>query len=140
MRMFAKELVDLQPDVILGNNTPVIGALQSATRTVPIVFVNVSDPVDSGFVASLPRPGGNITGFGYLEEASMVGKRLELLLEIAPGLKRVAIMFNPDTAPVSLNMPPFETTARLLKVRSKRPSSPLGVSREAALSSCLIHS
>ena len=63
MRMFAKELVDLQPDVILANSTPVTAALQRETRTIPIVFVTVSDPVGAGFVASLPRPGGNITGF-----------------------------------------------------------------------------
>jgi ABC transporter substrate binding protein len=73
MRMFAKELVELKPDVILANTTPVVAALQRETRTIPIVFVIVSDPVGSGFVASLPRPGGNITGFGtrpgsYLEK------------------------------------------------------------------------
>jgi len=77
--------------------------------------VNVSDPVGSGLVADLKQPGGNITGFGYLEP-SLGGKWLELLSGIAPGLKRVAIMFNPDTAPVSVYMPSFETAARSLKV------------------------
>ena len=77
--------------------------------------MNVSDPVGSGLVADLKQPGGNITGFGYLEP-SLGGKWLELLSGIAPGLKRVAIMFNPDTAPVSVYMPSFETAARSLKV------------------------
>ena len=75
----------------------------------------MGDPVGSGFVAALNQPGGNITGFGFLE-ASIVGKLLELLSEIAPGLKRAAAMFNPDTAPVSNYMPSFETAARLLKL------------------------
>jgi putative ABC transport system substrate-binding protein len=98
MRTFAKELVALQPDVILANTTPVTSALHRATRTIPIVFAIVSDPVSEGLVASLSRPGGNITGFINME-ASMGGKWLELLKEIAPGVKRAAIMFNPDTAP-----------------------------------------
>ena len=93
-----KSWSDLQPDVILACNTPATAALQRETRTIPIVFVVVSDPVGSGFVANLPRPGGNLTGFINLE-ASMGGKWLELLTEIAPGVKRAAIMFNPDTAP-----------------------------------------
>ena len=98
MRMFAKELVDLRPDAILSHTTPGTAALQRETRTIPVVFVNVSDPVGSGFVVGLPRPGGNLTGF-ISEEASMAGKWLELLTEIAPTVRRVAIMFNPDTAP-----------------------------------------
>jgi putative tryptophan/tyrosine transport system substrate-binding protein len=96
--MHAKELVDLQPDVILASTTPQIAALQQQTRTIPIVFMHVSDPIGSGFVASLPRPGGNITGF-MLQEAGMAGKWLELLTEIAPAVRRAALMFNPDTAP-----------------------------------------
>jgi len=94
----AKELVELKPDVILGNSTPVTDALVRATQTIPIVFTIVSDPVGAGFVASLARPGGNVTGFINVE-SSMAGKWLELLKEIAPGVKRVAIMFNPETAP-----------------------------------------
>ena len=97
-RMFAKELVDLQPDVILAHSTPPTAALQQETRTIPIVFAVVSDPVGVGFVASLPHPGGNLTGFIHME-ASMGGKWLELLREIAPGVKRATIMFNPNTAP-----------------------------------------
>ena len=117
MRMFAKELVGLQPDVILAHGTPMTAALQRETRTIPIVFAAVSDPVGDGFVAGLPRPGGNITGFGSME-ASMAGKWLELLTEIAPGLKRAANMFNPDTAPGggSYFLPSFEAAARSLKV------------------------
>jgi putative ABC transport system substrate-binding protein len=107
--------VGLQPDIILSGSTPVTAALQRETRTIPIVFVNVGDPVVSGLVAALNHPGGNITGFAT-SEPSLGGKWLELLSEIAPGLKRAAIMFNPDTAPVSVYMPSFETAARLLKV------------------------
>jgi putative ABC transport system substrate-binding protein len=117
MRMFAKVLVDLQPDLILAITTPATAALQRETRTIPIVFTNVSDPVGEGFVAGLPRPGGNITGFLTLV-ASMGEKWLELLTEIAPSAKRVAIMFNPDTAPGggSYYLPTFEAAARSLKV------------------------
>jgi putative tryptophan/tyrosine transport system substrate-binding protein len=115
IRALAQELVGLQPDIILTHSTPPTIALQRETRTIPIVFVNVSDPVGSGLVAELKQPGGNITGFGYLEP-SLGGKWLELLSGIAPGLKRVAIMFNPDTAPVSVYMPSFETAARSLRV------------------------
>jgi putative ABC transport system substrate-binding protein len=117
MRMFAKVLVNLQPDVILALNTAVTAALQRETRTIPIVFVNVSDPVGDGFVASLPRPGGNITGFINLEE-SLADKWLELLTEIAPGVKRAAMIFNPKTAPGggSYYLPVFEAAARSLKV------------------------
>jgi putative tryptophan/tyrosine transport system substrate-binding protein len=115
MQVLAKELVGLQPDVILASTVPVTAALQRETRTIPIVFVNVGDPVASGFVAKINQPGGNITGFGFFEP-SVVGKSLELLSEIAPGLKRAAIMFNPDTTAPSVYMPPFETVARSLKL------------------------
>jgi ABC-type uncharacterized transport system substrate-binding protein len=90
-RTFAEELVALQPEMILAHATPVAAALQRATSTIPVVFMAVSDPVGERFVASLPRPGGNMTGFIYAE-AGMAGKWLELLTEIAPGLKRVAII------------------------------------------------
>jgi len=115
IRAFAQELVGLQPDIIVAGTTPATAALQRLTRTIPIVFVNVSDPVGSGIVARLDRPSGNVTGFGVFEP-SLGGKWLGLLSEIAPGLKRAAIMFNPDTAPVSVYMPSFETAARSLKV------------------------
>jgi len=115
IRALAQELVGLQPDIIAANGTPATAALQRETRTIPIVFVGVADPVASGLVAALNQPGGNITGFGLLE-ASIVGKQLELLSEVAPGLKRAAIMFNPDTTPASVYMPSFEAAARSLKV------------------------
>ncbi len=95
---FAKQLVALKPDVILANTTPVTAALQRETSTIPIVFTAVSDPIGSGFVKTLARPGGNITGFINLE-ASLMEKWLELLKEIAPRVKRVGVMFNPKTAP-----------------------------------------
>jgi putative ABC transport system substrate-binding protein len=115
IRALAQELVGLQPDIIVTSSTPATVALQRETRTIPIVFVSVSDPVASGIVARLDRPGGNVTGFANLE-TTLAGKWLELLSEIAPGLKRVAMMFNPDTAPASAYMPSFETAARSLKV------------------------
>ncbi|HMF20931.1 MAG TPA: ABC transporter substrate binding protein, partial [Pseudolabrys sp.] len=108
-------MIGLQPDIIVAQSTPVTVALQRETRTIPIVFVSVGDPVASGLVPRLNQPGGNITGFGGLEP-SLAGKWLELLSEIAPGLKRAAIMFNPDGALVSTYVPSFETAARSLKV------------------------
>jgi putative ABC transport system substrate-binding protein len=112
-RALAQELVGLQPDIIVTNGTLATAALQQETRTIPIVFLNVSDPVASGLVPRLDRPSGNVTGFANFE-ATLGGKWLELLSEIAPGLKRVATMFN--HVPVSLYMPSFETAARSLKV------------------------
>jgi putative tryptophan/tyrosine transport system substrate-binding protein len=97
IRTLAKELVDLRPDAILGQTTPVTGALARETRTIPIVFVNVADPIASGFAASLAHPGGNVTGFA-LFESSMGGKWVELLKEIAPRTVRVALLLNPATA------------------------------------------
>ena len=95
---FATELVGSQPDVIFCSSTAVTAALHQATSTIPIVFAIVSDPVGSGFVAGVRRPGGNITGFTNVE-AAIGGKWLSLLKEIAPGIKRAAFMFNPDTVP-----------------------------------------
>jgi putative ABC transport system substrate-binding protein len=115
IRARAQELVGLQPDIILADSTPATVAVQRETRTIPVVFVTVADPVASGLVPRLNQPGGNITGFANLEP-SMGGKWLELLSEIAPGLKRAAIMFNPDSGPYSISMPAFETAARSLKV------------------------
>ena len=97
MQRFAKELVASQPDLILSSTTPTTAALLQQTRTIPIVFVIVADPVGSGFVASFPKPGGNVTGF-VVTEGSLGGKWLELLKEIAPRVNRVAFLFNPATA------------------------------------------
>jgi len=90
VRALAKELVDLKPDVILASNTPTTAALQRETRMIPIVFSAVSDPVGEGFIANISHPGGNITGVATIE-ASLTGKWLQLLTEIAPGVKRAAI-------------------------------------------------
>jgi ABC-type uncharacterized transport system substrate-binding protein len=114
IRGLARELVGLQPDIIFTNTTPATAAFQRETQTIPIVFAS-AEPVASGIVPRLDRPGGNITGFAQYEP-SLGGKWLELLSEIAPGLKRAAIMFNPDTAPVSAYMPALATAARSLKV------------------------
>jgi putative ABC transport system substrate-binding protein len=115
LQALAKELVGLQPDIILVSGGLATAALQRETRTIPIVFAGATDPVARGFVARLDRPGGNISGFAVLE-ASMGGKWLELLSEIVPGLKRAAIMINPDTLPLSMYMPSLEAAARSLKV------------------------
>ena len=115
IRALTQELVGLQPDIIVAGSTVATAALQRETRTIPIVVAGAGDPVTRGFVPRLNQPGGNITGFA-IHEPTMGGKWLEVLLEIAPGLKRAAIMFNPDTAPVSTYMPSFETAARSLKV------------------------
>jgi putative tryptophan/tyrosine transport system substrate-binding protein len=98
MQAIAKEFVALQPHVILTRSTPVTAALLKQTRTIPIVFTVVSDPVGDGFVESLARPGGNATGFTNVE-SSLTGKWLELLKEVAPRVKRVAFLFNPKLAP-----------------------------------------
>ena len=110
IRALAQELVGLQPDIILTGTTPATVAVQRETRTIPIVFADVGEPVASGLVPRLDRPGGNITGFAILE-ATLGGKWLELLSEIAPGLKRAAIMFNPDLPVPSTFVPSFETAA-----------------------------
>jgi putative ABC transport system substrate-binding protein len=119
MRALAQELVGLQPDIIVTNGaTPATVAVQRETRTIPIVFANLGDPVATGLVVRLNQPGGNITGFASLE-ATLGGKWLELLSEIAPGLKRAAIMFNPDfAATASVYLPSLETAARSLKIEA----------------------
>jgi putative ABC transport system substrate-binding protein len=117
IRARAQELVDLQPDIILTNGTAATAALQRETRTIPIVFVSGGDPVATGIVPRLNQPSGNITGFASYE-GSLAGKWLELLSEIAPGLKRAAIMFNPDLPPASAYMPSLETAVRSLKIAS----------------------
>jgi putative ABC transport system substrate-binding protein len=118
MQALAKELVELKPDCVLGQSTPVTSVLMQATRTIPIVFVAVSDPIGSGFVASMARPGGHITGFTVLH-ASIAGKYLEILKEMVPQLARVAIMYNPNSVPDAGKFfsHPFIESATKLKVR-----------------------
>jgi putative ABC transport system substrate-binding protein len=111
IREVANELVGLQPDIIVTSSTLATVAIQRETRTIPIVFASVTDPVAQRIIARLDRPSGNVTGFANLE-ATLGGKWLELLSEIAPGLKRAAIMFNPDDPSASAYMPAFETAAR----------------------------
>jgi putative ABC transport system substrate-binding protein len=106
IRAHAAELVALAPDVIVGQTTPVIRALRQATSSIPIVMAAVNDPVEQGFVSSLAHPGGNITGFTFID-FEMVGKWLEMLKEAAPGVSRAALMFNPDTSPPLLCLPAF---------------------------------
>jgi len=113
---FAKELVGLRPDVLLVRTTPAADALKKETSTIPIVLVNVVEPVEQGFVQSLARPGGNITGFTNFEE-SVGGKMLQLLKEVDPRIKRVAVIYNPQTAPFGgLYFRSVESAASVLAV------------------------
>jgi putative ABC transport system substrate-binding protein len=114
---FSKELVALHPDVIIGHSTPVVAALHQVTQTIPIVFVVVGDPVGSGFVASIARPGGNITGFTVLTQ-TMTGKYLSILRELNPQLTRVALLYNAESIPGggASYMPPFMGSAKEFNV------------------------
>ena len=94
---FAKELTELRPDLIVAHSSPVVTTLLGQTRSIPIVFASISDPIGEGFVASFARPGGSVTGFTNFE-SSMTGKWVELLKEIASDIKRVVFLFNPQTA------------------------------------------
>jgi putative ABC transport system substrate-binding protein len=118
MQAFAEELVEIKPDCIVGHSTPVVTALMHATRTIPIVFVSVSDPIGSGFVTSMARPAGNITGFTILP-ATITGKYLSMLKEMMPQLARVAILYNPDSAPAAgrFFLTPFVGAAREFKIQ-----------------------
>jgi putative tryptophan/tyrosine transport system substrate-binding protein len=102
IQQYAEELVALKPDVILANSTPVIAALQKLTKTIPVVCALVNDPVGLGFVASLSRPGGNITGFTFIDP-ELIGKWMELLRQVAPSINRAELVFNPKTAPFYFN-------------------------------------
>ena len=142
-KTYAAELVGLSPDAILASSTPAVAALREQTRTTPIVFVRVSDPVGQGFVQSLARPGGNITGFSAVDPP-MMGKWLQLLKEIAPRVTRVAVIFNPDTAPfapplnraIETAAPSFGMTVTLAPVHDdagSRKPSPLWHASPAAV-------
>jgi putative ABC transport system substrate-binding protein len=113
MQTFAAELVDLKCDCILGQSTPVVAALKKATQTIPVVFVAVSDPIGGGFVASMARPGGNITGFTILQP-TITGKYLSLLRELKSQLTRVAVMYNPESVPKgeAFYVPTFTESAK----------------------------
>ena len=118
VQRFAKELVALQPDLILTQSTPATAELLRQTRTIPIVFALVADPIGSGFVASFPQPGGNVTGFVTMEP-TMAGKWLELLKEIAPRVARAAMLFNPATAPYAESwLNPFKAAAASVAVQA----------------------
>ena len=125
MKRSAQELLTLQPDVILTSSTPAAGVMLQQTLTVPIVFVLVADPVGSRYVASLPKPGGNVTGFTPIV-GSLGGKWVELLKEIAPRLGRVSLMFNPATAAsfIEAFLGSFKAAAASLAVETtSRPST-----------------
>jgi putative ABC transport system substrate-binding protein len=114
MKRFAQELVALQPDLIFTSSTPATATMVQATRTVPVVFVLVADPVGAGYVSSLPRPGGNVTGFNPIVP-SLGGKWAELLKEIAPRTARVALLFNPPSALfIESYLKPFKAAAAAL--------------------------
>ena len=118
MKQFATELVALQPDLMVTGSTPATAAMRQQTRTIPIIFVLVADPVGSGLVANLPRPGGNVTGFTPLV-GSLGGKWLELLKEIAPRVAKVTLIFNPQTGPhVQGYLGPFKAAATFLGVEA----------------------
>ena len=112
----AKELVRLRPDVVVVNSTPLLAALESQSRTIPIVFVRVADPVGQGFVQSLARPGGNASGFTNFE-FSMGGKWLELIQKVAPDTEQVGIIFNPNTVPYAYFLKSIEFAAPLLALK-----------------------
>jgi putative tryptophan/tyrosine transport system substrate-binding protein len=116
IKRLAKELVDLRPDVILGQTTPVTAALSRETQGIPIVFVTVSDPIGSGLTASLAHPGGNITGFS-VDDIALGSKWMELLKEIAPRTERVALLFNPAGPPLQSAMPSIQAAASSLHVQ-----------------------
>jgi putative ABC transport system substrate-binding protein len=118
MQRFAKELVALQPDLIVTQGTPATASVAQQTSSIPIVFATMVDPVGSGFVASFARPGGNVTGFTVMEK-TMAGKWLELLKEIAPRVTRVAFLFNPRTAPYAeYYLKPFKAAAASFAVEA----------------------
>jgi ABC-type uncharacterized transport system substrate-binding protein len=130
---YASELVALQPDLIVSHSTPNTAALLERTRTIPLVFAQLVDPVASGFVASYPHPGGNATGFTVVE-GSMAGKWVELLKEIAPRVTRVAILFNPTTAPFAeVYLDPFKAAGSSLGLQVNAGRVQDGVSLEAVI-------
>jgi putative ABC transport system substrate-binding protein len=135
MLSLSKELVALHPDVIIGHSTPVVAALLQVTQAIPIVFVVVTDPVGSGFVASLARPSGNVTGFTNLQP-TITGKYLSILRELKSQLTRVAIMYNPESVPGggAFYMPAFMESAKEFHVTpiANEVRSPIDIERAMA--------
>ncbi len=118
VRALAKELVDLKPDVLVARSTPTTMALRSETDAIPIVFVNIAEPVESGLAQTLARPGGNVTGFTNFE-SSIGGKWLQLLKEVDPRISRVGMIYNPQTAPFAgLFLRSVQSAAPMLSVRA----------------------
>jgi putative ABC transport system substrate-binding protein len=116
-RLFAKQIVELKPDVIVVHSTPAVKELRKLTSTTPMVFVLIGDPIGSGFVANLAHPGGNLTGFMNVD-APMASKWLELIKEVAPTIKRVALIFNPRTSPYKSYLRSFDESAPKLHVEA----------------------
>jgi putative tryptophan/tyrosine transport system substrate-binding protein len=115
--LFAKEIFDLKPDVILVHSSPAVAALRQLTSKIPLVFVLIADPIGSGFVASLAHPGGNATGF-MNAEATLAGKWLGLIKEIAPKIEQVALIYNPRTSPYHSYLREFDATAEQFKIQA----------------------
>jgi putative ABC transport system substrate-binding protein len=115
--LFAKEIFDLKPDIILVHSSPAVAALRQLTSKIPLVFVLIADPIGSGFVESLSHPGGNVTGF-MNAEATMAGKWLGLIMEVAPKIERVALIYNPRTSPYHSYLREFDATARQFGVQA----------------------
>jgi putative ABC transport system substrate-binding protein len=137
LQAFARELVALQPDVIFAVSTPAVAALLRDTRSLPIVFAQVSDPVGSGLVASLARPGGNVTGFTDINiESSIGGKWLELLKQVAPAVERIAMLYNPPTSPFAgYYLRPFEAAGPANGVQTSAAAVDSDADIEATLAS-----
>ena len=129
---YATELVGLAPDIILGSNTPTVRALKNATQSIPIVFAGLADPIGDGLVASLSRPGGNITGFSSYD-APIAGKWLQLLKDIAPDIRRVGVIYNPDTSPYAVFLPSLEAAASTAGVALVRSTVRSTAALEAAM-------
>jgi putative tryptophan/tyrosine transport system substrate-binding protein len=127
-REFAKELIAFKPDALLASASPSVAALQQVTRDVPIIFANVIDPVGAGFVVSLARPGGNTTGFTAFEY-SISGKWLELLKEVAPNLRRVAVVRDPLIAAGIGQFAAIQTLASGLEITALNPRDPAGITK-----------
>ena len=134
LNTFAKELAGMTPDLLLATNTPALAALQRMTDLVPIVFVQVSDPIGDGFVASFARPGGRITGLTNFEP-TMGGKWLEILKEIAPGVVRVGLLFNPQTSPGGGSFYSRPSKPRLRRLRCGQSECPCAMRAKLSLPS-----